>query len=132
MILLKAPLNSISPTISYFPNPDLGDSEAPAVEINAKEAISGKPWVYTKRGQYTTLVFTWSNLPRAKMIEMEEFLKEHSGDQLELTDHNDRVWRGYFDDDTIEFTTTGRNAPHGPGRQELGSVTLRFLVKEVV
>jgi hypothetical protein len=114
-------------TTVSLPNPDLADTEGLNVEVNYREAMNGKPFVYSKRTTKRNVTLTWSELGRGKLVEVAEFFKAFIGNQVTILDHNGVTWLSILDQDSITIETQSRAYPINEGRGESGAVSLTFI-----
>ena len=116
-----------STAIIDLPNPDLSNTESLDSEVKYKSSMNGTPYSYVRSNLDRRLSFTFSNMGLGKLIELQEFQRIYSGEQLILTDLRSDQWRVIFDDDAIEYATIGRSFNSGGNRKEQGSVTVNFV-----
>lgn len=132
MMVLRAPYASaIEPSVGavtalLLPNPELGDSEGQDLALNQRRAINGTRYSYVKTSSRKLLTFTWSNLGRGKLVEIQEFYKLYAGSHALLTDHRGDIWDVTFVNEP-SVTTNSRAAP----LTESGSITLEFIGESV-
>lgn len=132
MFKLQAPFPRIQ-TTSLLPNPEFGDSENLAVEVNLKRAMDGTRYTYVKRKGRRRLQWTF-HLSRNKGLEVRAFLQTYLASKVRLVDHNGRVWIGVFMNNPFEFETDARTAPAiAPmPRGERQVITLEFEGEEAL
>lgn len=110
MFTLQAPYPSIQ-TTSFFPNPEFGDSQNLAVEVNVKRMMDGTVFTYVKRKDDRRR-FLWTfRLTRNKALELRAFIQSYFASRIKITDHTNRVWIGNFTSNPFEFDTVERAAP---------------------
>ena len=126
MMTLKA-----SVAIIDFPNPDLSNTESLDSEVKYKSSMNGTPYTYIKSNLDRKLSFTFSNMGLGKLVELQEFQRIFSGEQLTLTDHRSDQWLVIFDEDSISYSTDSRSFNSGGARKEQGSVTLILVGKPI-
>ena len=109
MFTFEAPYPSVAITV-LTPNPQFSDGEGLAVSVTRKLAMDGTRYVYIKnKGRR---VLKWSfKLTRNKALELRAFLQSYFASQVRITDHNDRVWIGYFVNNPFEFEAVERAGP---------------------
>ncbi len=127
MFTLQAPHPSLEAT-TLLPNPKFGDGENLADEVQIKRAMDGTVYTYvkTKNGR-RRLQWTF-RLTRNKALELRAFIQAYYAVKIRATDHNDRVWVGYFTDNPFEFDTIARASPAiAPmPRGETQEITIEF------
>jgi hypothetical protein len=126
MFELAAPHPGIQ-TISLLPNPQLSDTEALTASVSSQRATDGTLYTYVKtKGGRRKL--SWSfRLYRPKALELRAFLLSYYASKLRITDHNGRVWVGYFPNNPFEFETDAGGPIIGDGlRGELQNITIEF------
>jgi hypothetical protein len=123
---LAAPYPAIQ-TITMLPNPELSDSEALTGTVTSLRAVDGTLYTYVKRtNERRKLVWSFT-LSRPKALELRAFLLSYYAALIRVTDHNNRVWTGYFINNPFEFVTDRRGAPSWQGLPgESQSITLEF------
>lgn len=104
MFKLEAPYPNIV-TTSLLPDPELGDQESNVIVMNKKRAIDGTVRTYIKKPGRRKKQWTFE-LERLKAYELREFLKAYQSHRIRITDHEDRVWIGYFTSNPVEFEST--------------------------
>jgi hypothetical protein len=109
MFTLQAPYPGLQ-TTTVVPNPDFGDGENLAVEVNVRRALDGTMFTYVKRKGRRRLQWTFS-LTRNKGLEVRAFLQSYYASRILVTDHNGRKWVGHFVNNPFEFETDRRSAP---------------------
>ena len=89
-VYLQAPHELIQTSIE-LPSPNLGDTYNPASEVVIRNAMSGKLYSYTKSNN--RIEFSWDfNLAKEKAIELEEFIKVYSAENIRIIDWRERVY----------------------------------------
>jgi hypothetical protein len=131
MFMLQAPYPGLQ-TSTVIPNPDFGDGENLAVELNKKHAMDGTLFTYVKRKGRRKLSWTFS-LTRNKGLELRAFIQSYFASKLLVTDHNDRRWVGLLVNNPFEFETDRRSAPAiAPmPRGERQRITIEFEGEEI-
>lgn len=114
-------------TTLLMPNPELENTEGQDLSLQLRRAIDGTRSTYVKSSDRKSLSFTWNDLGRGKLVEVEEFYKLYAGDHVLLTDFRDDVWDLIFNENPISVQMTSRSANFGGPRQESGSLTLELL-----
>lgn len=132
-IYLQAPHELIQATI-MLPTPKFGDTQNPEPEIDIRNAQSGKLYSYVKANQRLTLFYDFI-LEQEKAIELREFVKIYSAENIRLTDWRERVYLVKLINVPLTFQTIGRGVnitltePPYEGvisKQERLSVRLQF------
>jgi hypothetical protein len=126
MFTLEAPYPTLQ-TTTLLPNPQFSDQEALLDTVNRKLALDGTRYTYVKRRARRKLKWMF-RLTRVKALELRAFIFSYFASKIRLTDHNNRMWIGYFTTNPFEFDTTDRGAPAiAPmPRGELVNVELEF------
>ena len=125
MIELSAPF--VAPTtITLLPNPDFEDEEGLDVEVDYKESMDGTRHTYVRNAEQTVIKYTFTNMGRGKMFEMQEFLIAYIGEEIRLTNFRNEVWRVNITSDPHTFEHTNLSKPAGGPRGESGSFELEF------
>lgn len=92
---LAAPFPAIQ-TFSHLPNPEFGDFEAALQGMDPKRSINNTRYTYVKRrNQRRRLSYTF-NLTQAKAFEVMEFVRSYQATKLQIVDHLNQKWIGYF------------------------------------
>ena len=124
-IQLAAPFEGPK-TITILPNPDFGDEEAIDTTLNYAESMDGTPYTYVERSGNFRIRMQFTNQGRGKMLEVQEFLQFYAGEEIKLTDHNDRIWQVVYVPNQTIFTHDKRSYNSGGPRKEAGSFSLEF------
>jgi hypothetical protein len=103
MIQLAAPYPLVTQLL-YLPNPQFGDSDNDTHTINLRYAQNGKQYTYVKTKNDRARLLMTFEMYRLKALELRLFLKLYSDKQIQLTDHLDRIWVGYFTSNPFEYT----------------------------
>lgn len=127
MFILQAPDPTLA-TTTLLPDPQWGDSENLTDEVQVKRAMDGTLYTYvkTKNGRRK---LQWNfRLSRNKALELRAFIQAYYAAKIRVTDHNERVWVGYFTNNPFEFDTPSRAAPAiAPmPRGEIQEITIDF------
>jgi len=109
MFKLEAPYPTLE-TMTVMPNPKFSDQETNLNTVNRHTAMDGTRYTYVKRRTRRKLRWTFQ-LSRPKALEVLEFFKAYHASRIRITDHNDRIWLGYFTTNPAEFETIKRAAP---------------------
>ena len=123
-IVLEAPY-SAPVTASLLPNPILQDDEGLDVNVNLRQSMDGTPYTYVKSSLRSVITYTFENIGRGKLLELQEFVRLYAGVDIKITDYNGDVWKATIES-PVEFSTDVRSAPAGSIRREAGSFTLTF------
>lgn len=107
-----------------LPNPD--SSEHFRVEAKAFFKTSMSGIIYGKRSSVRPkgLALSFSNLPRLKAQELEDFVKEASGKSVTMVDRDSAIWLGKLTLQNYTFITEERGL--GAGVPEFASVSIEF------
>lgn len=107
-----------------MPNPDFGNAEGRDLSLDAQKSMDGTLYSYVQSSGRRTFSYTWSDLGRGKIVEVQEFFKLFAGVAIQLIDHRGTSWLVIFKDATIDASVDSRSAG---SRRESGSITLDFL-----
>jgi len=129
-MILEAPFAAPITTM-IMPNPQLENTEGRDISANFKLSIDGTRSTYVKSSDRKTLTFTWEDLGRGKLVEIQEFFKLYVGDSIKLTDFRGDQWNVIFGENPIDVSINSRSYNSGGGRKESGSVTLEFLGAQI-
>lgn len=89
-VYLQAPHELLQTSIQ-LPSPNLGDTLNPASEITIRNSMNGVLYSYVKSNG--RIEFTWEfNLAKEKAIELEEFIKAYSSENIRVVDWRERVY----------------------------------------
>jgi len=125
-MIIEAPFSAPVTTL-ILPNPKLENTEGWDLSVDFKLSIDGTRSTYVKSSNRKTLIFTWENLGRGKLVEIEEFYKLYTGDSIKLTDFRGDQWNAIFGENPIDISIDTRSSNSGGGRKESGSITLQLL-----
>ena len=103
MFTLQAPL-PVFQTTTFLPNPLVSDGEEVMATVSRKLAIDGTRYTYVKDKGRRKLRWTF-RLTRNKALELRAFITSYFASQIQLTDHNNRVWEGHLVNNPFEFDT---------------------------
>lgn len=109
-------------TLTVLPNPEWGNIESLAVDINHRIAMDGTNYTYVKSGSDKRLTLEWNSMTRYKQIELYYFLLNYSNEYIRLTDWSDNVWRVRLLTAPAEMTIDRRGDPV----YEISTVRLEF------
>lgn len=126
-MLFQAPYPAIQ-TALITVNPDFSDTEALTSTVSSKRAVDGTLYTYIKR-KGGRRKMTWTLvMARPAALAMRAFLFSYFASRIKVTDHNDRIWVGYFTNNPFEFDTPSGGGPaYSDGlRNDLQSITLEF------
>ncbi len=104
MIRLAAPYPNIQ-TISFFPNPEFGDSEALTDKVAVQRTMTGIFHTNVKTSDNRKLLFRLL-LDREKGRELEAFINSYFASKIQLTDHLGIIWVGHFTSNPFDFETS--------------------------
>jgi len=117
--------------ITILPSPQLEDTNALSVGINHRQSMTAAHYTYVKKrnADKRQFEYTFENVGRGKLVEVQEFYKLFAGERVFITDHHNVTTPVYFLSDNIEFTTSNRSNPSGGigERSESGDFTLEFI-----
>ena len=106
MFTLQAPYPALQ-TTSSLPDPLFSDGENLAVSVVRKVAVDGTRYTYVKNKGRRKL--RWSfKLTRNKALELRAFIQCYFASQVQIIDHNGRIWVGNLIGNPFEFDTTER------------------------
>jgi len=131
MFIFEAPYPAIV-TTTILPNLQFSDSEQLLDSVSRKTAVDGTRYTYVKRRSRKK--FHWPfRLSRPKSLELFEFYRAYNAVKIRVTDHNGRVWLGYFTTNPLELDVTSKAAPAITPflRGELVNVDVEFEGTEV-
>ena len=97
-------------TTTLLPNPVLGDSEQPTVEVQTRRTLDGTLFTYTKTKNGRRRLVLNFRVTRMKGLEFKEFIRSYHASQVLYTDHLGRAWQGYIMNNPFEFTTSAKEA----------------------
>ena len=109
-------------TISFLPNPVFSDNRGSAKGVDIRQSMDGTFYSYVSTGGGEVLTFTFSNLSRPKIIELQRFIKEYAAEEIRLVDFRNDYWRVKLLTNPSAVTMNNRSDPF----YEEGSVTLEF------
>lgn len=109
MFSFQAPYPLIQ-TTSVLPNPHFSDGEGLSVSVSRQMAMDGTKYVYVKTKERRTLKWSFK-LTRNKAMELRAFIQCYFASKIRITDHNNRVWVGYFVNNPFEFDTVSHAGP---------------------
>jgi hypothetical protein len=125
MFVLEAPYPAFK-VRSHLPNPQFSDGESVLGTVSRKMAVDGTRYTYVKKRPRRKLSWRF-HISRNKMLELRAVLLTYAALRFRITDHNDRVWIGYFTSNPAEFEGLSRAAPAlTPVRGELYAIDLEF------
>lgn len=107
-----------------MPNPDPEDTEGRDLSLDIQTSMNGTLYSYVQSSTRKAFSFTWSDLGRGKIVEVQEFFKLFAGEVIQLIDHRETSWNVIFKDATVDAAIDKRSAG---SRREAGSITLDFL-----
>lgn len=118
-------------TALLLPNPELGDTEGRDLDVELKQSMNGTFYTYVKSSDRKRMVFNWPSIGRGKLVEVQEFFKNYSGEHALFTDFRGDIWDVIFERNPIEITINKRTSPAGGPRFESGSLTLEMLGAQI-
>ena len=123
-VTLEGPFPGIQ-TILLLPNPVLDNTKSLDVSVNFSQAIDGSRYTYVKTSGRKRITFTWENLGRGKLVELQEFYKAYAGQSVRLTDFRDNSWDVIMEQEPL-VVMDKRSVNAGASRKESGTVTLEL------
>ena len=100
-VILKAPAASPE-TTSILPNPELADVENSQKQLFIKRAMDGTKRTYVRRSPNRLLTYTF-RLQRAKLLEVEEFVRSYHSQSILMINHKGENWTVSFVSNPFEF-----------------------------
>lgn len=100
-VTLRAPAASPE-TTSILPNPQLADVENSQKQLFFKRAMDGTKRTYVRKTENRLLTYTF-RLQRAKMLEVEEFVRSYHSQSILMTNHKGESWTVSFTSNPFEF-----------------------------
>jgi hypothetical protein len=113
----QAPVCSI-----LMPDPELANSRGQAISSNLRTSRNGTQYTYVRKGLNKTLTYTFENMGRGKLVELQEFIKTYQGSPFRIEDHHGVMWSAFLTPETVETVMDQRAFPV----LESGSITLEF------
>ena len=123
---LTGPYDSPTAT-TLIPNPIFQDSEQLADELLFRQSMNGANYTYIKSTTDRRISYTFEDVGRGKMLEVQAFLKQFRGQFIKLKNFRNETWKVFVEADTITFTTETLSKNSGGSRQEAGTFTLTFV-----
>jgi hypothetical protein len=126
MFVIQAPYPMLQ-TTTVLPTPQFSDAEGLIHTVSRKLAMDGTRYTYIKKRARRKMQWTFK-MTRNKSLELRAFIMSYFASRIKITDHNDRVWMGYFTNNPFEFDTSERAAPaiSPMPRGELVHTTIEF------
>lgn len=124
---VPTPAPNGSSTTVTLPNPTFNDSRALDVEVQHYQTLDGTRYTYTRPSDGIRLIYTWGDLGRGKLLEVEEFLQIYAGELIQIIDHNSLIWDARLIPGQVSFSTNKLSRNSGGPRTENGEVTLEFV-----
>lgn len=125
MIVLMAPFG-LETSVIQLRNPDFSDGKDRILKSTVKISMDGSLKTFRKTPTFTRFTWTFSELTRAKVIELENFVKAHIGQEIRVIDMDEQQWKMKFVNNVQEFSTPSR----GLGATELKEAGTATLVLE--
>jgi len=122
MISFQHPYAAPTLTINIR-NPNLGDSLLVENRTQVRRAMNGDLRSFTRTPVTRRILLTFSELNKAKVQELVDFLTTAAGGEIKYTDYDSVVWRGWIMTDPAEFLTQGSK---GGTCVEVSTITLEF------
>lgn len=109
--------------ILYMPDPVLGNERGQALGMSLKTARDGTQYTHVKRTGLKTLTYSFENVGRGKIVEVQEFLKRNNGNYIRVEDHRGDLWRVLAQEEEHTFSMDKKASPV----LEAGSFELTFI-----
>ena len=100
-VTIKAPADSPE-TTTILPNPELADVENSQKSLTIKRAMDGTKRTYVRLTSNRLLTYTF-RLQRAKMLELEEFVRAYHSQSIFMINHKNEQWVVRFVSNPFEF-----------------------------
>jgi len=113
--------------ITLMPNPDLDNEESIRADVSIRQSMNSTFYTYVRQSNNRRVEYTWSNLGRGKIAEIEQFFALNFGEVITITDHRNVQYRVTVEGATLDFATNSRTFNSGGPRKESGSTTLSFV-----
>lgn len=101
--------------VIHLPSPEFGDSETLGMNVGSGVAMDGGFYTYVRTPVRKTHNMSFSDLTRAKVEELVDFLIANQGEEVTFVDLLSVSWKGFITTDPNEITADGR----GRGTSEL-------------
>ena len=123
MFRIQAPIPGPHVT-TVLPSPLLGDQKSTIGDVKITKSMNGTIYTSKKsKGGRTRLQWSFKiSIEKAK--ELREFFKIYYSTLVQIIDHLDNTWVGYFT--TNPFTFTDGSRTWGPVNEEYTNITLTF------
>ncbi len=99
--------------------------------VDHRRMMTGRRFSYVNSSNRFRLSFRFKEVDREKMVEVEEFVRQYSGEEIRLRDHENTVWRVFLETSPVDFAIAELARFCGGGRQEAGNFTLDFVGSKV-
>lgn len=117
-----------TPTVvTLIPSPVVEDTQGLEDQINFGQSMDGTRYTYVKSTNDKRLSYTFQNIGRGKILEIQEFFRTFRGEFIRLINFRGETWKVFVDADSINFQTDKRSVNSGGSRKEAGSFTLEFV-----
>ena len=98
-----------TPTLTLtLRNPELGDSEGLDIKIRFQITMNGEIYSHRRTPENKRLILTFRSVTKALVLELRDFIKLSSGEEIKYTDYNAVIWRGYITSNPIESATESK------------------------
>jgi len=123
MFIIRAPYPAPQLT-TVMPSPRFSDSVALRSTLKTARAMDGTLYTYIKKRDKKKKLKWDFKLSADKAKELRELFDQYHATQVQITDHNEDVFVGYFKSDPFEFQGDSR-AGGWPGN-ELVTISIEF------
>ena len=120
-MILYAPADAPIDAIE-MPDPSLSNEEGRRVSMDLFVARDGTQHTYIHKTNDTILNYDFTGVGRGKIVELQQFLKKHAGNEMRLEDHRGDLWRVSLRETELLATMNRRADPV----LEDGSFSLSF------
>ena len=100
-VTIKAPA-AAPETTTILPNPQLADVENSQKSLFIKRAMDGTKRTYIRKTPNRLLTYTF-RLQRAKILELEEFVRSYHSQSILMENHKGESWTVVFVSNPFEF-----------------------------
>lgn len=109
-MILAAP--ALAPTdVILLPDPIKSNEQGQKIAMSLKLTRNGDQHTHVKRTESKTLNYTFQQVGRGKVVELQEFLKLHSSAQIRITDHRDQTWTATLLDSSLSAAIQTKATP---------------------
>lgn len=122
MITFREPFNIPYNYAVQLRNPTLGDSNEITTGATFKQAMNGDIHSHIKTKSYR-LLLTFITLTKTERDNFLDFFDNVIGKEIRYEDYNGQVWRGYFNNTGLQFTTIRDECSYNCTVEFVGSLT---------